>query len=461
MKLTIKTEERPKLDTVRKVLNIYLNQKNISTLTEEVMIEISPIILNSKFTFKYQVIVKNFYGDFNKIISTYLNDITLEIVSGSSSFIDYLVFENSTNLVAMIEETKTDDSESRNTGVYQRASKFVYANILFPDINKYMLYTNQSSTIDKSPSNTAIFGTRLLKTIGVKIIGKNEFYNSLTPFYSVSEIIDFKNNKMRRPPVGNTPILISNFNDCYEISGILSKPSSQGNIAHDPNIGALSLISAAIRIFDNRKPIYITKHLVSQNFIERASKNKFLYIASKLNIYLKNLTYSPINYNYEYLKNKYYHVERSSEKITTIFLHVLLENYIGSKLIYENHAGCERGYFYTPNSPITLPKKINNAIFFIPDLVLKIENKILIIEGKKLSRVTNGIEELSNYGLFSSYCYHFYGKSINIEKWVTTFGGQINYIFNKEVLLHINLDGSLLLNENCPYEIKDVFKLFY
>ena len=33
--------------------------------------------------------------------------------------------------VFVIEETKTDDSESRNTGVYQRATKFVYLDYFY------------------------------------------------------------------------------------------------------------------------------------------------------------------------------------------------------------------------------------------------------------------------------------------------------------------------------------------
>src|SRR3712207_3494984 len=103
------------------------------------------------------------------------------------------------------------------------------------------------TTLFRSPSETASFGTRLLKTIGVQIIGKNYYYNSLLPFNSIDEIINFKNN-MRRPPVGNTPILIKQdlISGSYSISGVLSKPKEEGNIAHDPNIGALTLISAGI-----------------------------------------------------------------------------------------------------------------------------------------------------------------------------------------------------------------------
>ena len=264
MKLTIRTEERPKKSTLVTILNTlyqtYLNEDNISII---------PIAnINGSFSFKYNIITT--------IPILNFNEIRLELVSGSSSFIDYLIFEEDgygrENLVAMIEETKTDDSESRNTGVYQRASKFVYADLFYPTVRKYMLYISEGNR-NRRPSETAQFGTKLLKTIGVNIVGKNDYYNNLSSFNSVDEIIDFKNN-MRRPPAGNTPILITRGINSYFISGILSKPKEEGNIAHDPNIGALTLISAGIRKFDTTSPIYITSHFVSQRYIENAFGNK-------------------------------------------------------------------------------------------------------------------------------------------------------------------------------------------
>lgn len=70
-----------------------------------------------------------------------------------------------------IEETKTDDKESRNTGVYQRASKFVFVENYYPNIKKIMLYQLKVEQKEKATA-TYIFGTKLLKTIGVEILGK-------------------------------------------------------------------------------------------------------------------------------------------------------------------------------------------------------------------------------------------------------------------------------------------------
>jgi hypothetical protein len=86
-------------------------------------LRILPALENGKFSFTYELIGFRC----NKV-----DKIFIKIVSGYSSFVDFLVFFQykeptikDTPLYA-VEETKTDDSESRNTGVFQRCSKFVF-----------------------------------------------------------------------------------------------------------------------------------------------------------------------------------------------------------------------------------------------------------------------------------------------------------------------------------------------
>src|SRR3989344_5683858 len=80
---------------------------------------------------------------------SHFESVFIKIGSGNSSFVDFLIFfqelepsEKSQPLYA-IEETKTDDSESRNTGIYQRCSKFVYVEFYYPGVKKIMLYNLQ------------------------------------------------------------------------------------------------------------------------------------------------------------------------------------------------------------------------------------------------------------------------------------------------------------------------------
>ena len=104
-----------------------------------------------------------------------------------------------------IEETKTDDKESRNTGVFQRCTKFVFVKHYYPSVKLIMLYALQVEQ-KKEPTQTYIFGTRLLLTFGVEILGKILNPNVFKPFTSINDIIVFKQN-MRKAPKGNVPIM--------------------------------------------------------------------------------------------------------------------------------------------------------------------------------------------------------------------------------------------------------------
>lgn len=95
-------------------------------------LRILPIVEKGMFSFAYEII---------GVRSNQIAKIHLEIIGGQSSFVDYLVFfqEHRPTLQDipryLIEETKTDDSESPNTGVYQRITKFVM-HIIFIQILK-------------------------------------------------------------------------------------------------------------------------------------------------------------------------------------------------------------------------------------------------------------------------------------------------------------------------------------
>lgn len=159
---------------------------------------------NDVFLFSYEII---------GVKCNQLDRIYLKIVSGGGSFVDYLVFyqldfpTQKDIPIYAIEETKTDDRESRNTAVLQRISKFVYLDFFYPNVTKIMFY-NFKIKPQSNPTNTAIFGTKILRTLGVEIEGK-KFGNDeiLQPFRDIDELIQFK-NAMRKPPKNNVPINI-------------------------------------------------------------------------------------------------------------------------------------------------------------------------------------------------------------------------------------------------------------
>ena len=442
------TEEKPKISVLETLISTYckLEKSDYEVVSERYL---KPIYKEKKFTFDYELVglkVEN------------INSLYISIVSGSSSFTDYLVFKQESkptefsqknNLVFAVEETKTSDKESRNTGVFQRASKFVFIKSYY-DVPLYMLYNDELKNDEsRKPSDTSIFGTNCLLTLGVNIIGK-ELSKWFKPFTNIEEMVSFKNN-MRRPPAGNTPILITQDNDTMFVSGKLDKRSSLGKISHDPNIGALSLISATLRTLGWTKNIVITDHNISQKYIERTNgKNKFLFICKQLGLSMKGLQL-PI----EYIKPAdYWHYERKSEKVASIFFHIVSENH-GYEEVYQNHAGCERGYFKTnKKSLIALPKKATNGQnLLIPDLIIRddFNKKIIIIEGKKLSTQAIGLIQVETYeDIINEYIKVFY-PAYDITWGLTIFGGELKAIDNKKVFLHINETGEVFIDEKLKH----------
>ena len=392
--LWLLTEERPKPSVIDQIIAVYCRDFH-DTATRQGETKIKPVIENGVFRFVYQVEGLAVEG---------AADILIKTVSGSSSFFDFLLFKQEKapvegsmedNLIMAIEETKTSDEESRNTGVYQRGAKFVYITPYYRNVRQYMLYNEElGGSAEKKPSATSVFGTNLLLTLGVTIVGKDTS-RWFKRFENLEELIHYK-EKMKKPPRGNVPITITRYEDRIEISGRLSKPASKGNIGHDPSIGALSLIAACVRRLGWKKEIVITKHGVTQFYVDKTKgKNKFLYICNILGMRLDGIVMP-----HPVLPKWYWHYERRSEKMADILLH-LQAMYHGMFCVYENHAGCERGYFKTKaGRGIALPKVDSSGeCLNLPDVVLYDEetNCILLVEGKRLATLERGLEDIEYY----------------------------------------------------------------
>lgn len=284
------TEERPKKEVLTTIFQKFAKDYNFGFLAGT--LHIFPILQEGKFTFTYEVTGFNC----NKVEKVFV-----KTVSGNSSFTDFLIFyqEKEPTIadtpIYAIEETKTDDKESRNTGVYQRCSKFVFIESYYPNVKKIMLYNLLVEQKEK-PTSTYIFGTRLLLTLGVEILGKKLDSDVFTPFKTVDEIITLK-NEMRKAPKGNVPILLTKKKDKIEISGRLFK---SGGLSHDPNIGALSIISAVLRKLGWKPKIEITQHGLEQKHVGKS--NKFIQIANKLGVSLQGLTVPNTEMSHNYWK---------------------------------------------------------------------------------------------------------------------------------------------------------------
>lgn len=133
MNLWILTEEKPKKEVIVTILEKYLKDRNIACFIDN--IRIIPILENSIFTFKYEII---------GFKTPKISNIYIKIISGTSSFIDFLVFK----------------------------------------------------TINE-PTQSYIFGTKILKTLGVDILAKSSLNDEkYKAFISIDELINklYRNN---------------------------------------------------------------------------------------------------------------------------------------------------------------------------------------------------------------------------------------------------------------------------
>lgn len=446
MNLYILTEERPKKEVLELIIKRFLHDKKICAFLDN--IKILPIVKDGCFIFTYEIL---------GISCNAIKNIYVKIVSGKSSFVDYLIFfqhaeptHTDTPLYA-IEETKTNDSESRNTGVYQRITKFVYIDYFYPQIRKIMLY--QLKTTLKKPTQTSIFGTRILRTLGVEIMGKDFPQESeiLKPFSSIEELISYKST-MRKPPQGNVPLSICKKDNTITISARLIKNNA---LAHDPNIGAISGICAALRKLGFQGQIELISHGLEQKHIKK--NNKLLQIANLYHFTLQGLELpkTPI-------PKIYWHYEREGEKLATIFLHLVIEHFSSGYGIFENHAGCEKSYFLTNKGEyIALQKYENRALYkqgdknarlFIPDLIVldPINFEIINIEGKKYCNKNKGIQELQNYDYIEKEYITKHYEGYKIMRTLVLYGSLCEKLVDIEVGFLLNASGKMVLGIKAP-----------
>ena len=452
--LWILTEERPKKVVLQSIFEYFAKDQQCGFFGDT--LRIIPILNENKcFEFTYEVI---------GFTCAKVQHVYIKTVSGTSSFVDFLIYYQDNEPTPAdvplyaIEETKTDDSESRNTGVYQRCSKFVFIENYYPQTKKIMLYALQIKQ-KVNPTETYIFGTRLLLTLGVEILGKTLDADIFKPFTSIEDIIEFKAN-MHRPPKGNVPILLYKSDDKIQISGRLFK---SGSLSHDPNIGALSIIAATLRKLKWDKRIEITQHGLQQKHV--SEKNKFVFIANMLGIDLEGLDVHKAK-----TPQNYWRYDTKGEKLGTIFIHIVVENFTEGYSIFENHAGCEKSYFVPKERELIPLAKYKdrdkykagdkNQIIHIPDLILLdfARCEVINIEGKKYQFRHNGIAELANYDYIEEHYIKKYYNPRRIIRTVVLYGSTETQLIEIEIGFLLNQNGQLILGVQAPELFKEAIK---
>lgn len=208
--------------------------------------------------------------------------------------------------------------------------------------------------------------------------------------------------------------------------------------------------------------IIITNHNILQSKIGSRDvlRSKFWRLAKANNIKLEGIETPEIVKE----DGMYWHYDKLSEKNGTIFVHLASENELEYTAIYENHGGCERGYFYTRHTAIAIPKRTGNGmIITIPDLILRNEKEeqILLIEGKKSENVQKGIQELEPYDIIEKEIILREYKNYEINRWVVLYGDIIPSTSQKKyVLFQLFCNGKVWINPDAPTDFKNMIDKF-
>ncbi|WOV92389.1 MAG: hypothetical protein R1F52_04510 [Candidatus Nitrosoabyssus spongiisocia] len=438
----ILTEEKPKNKVVAIILKELLKEKYIKDKFEN--LKIKPVIENCKFQFKYSIVG----------ISCCI--IIKLIQAKQGSFVDYLVFKkavepnNDDRPIYVIEETKTTPAESRNVSVYQRLSKFVFVDS-FPIMEKskkIMLY-NIRQKYDTIP-NTFVFGVRSMKTLDINILGL-ENIEQYAKFDSLNDLMNSK-NKISTKRKDNVPIqLFKQNNTTVSITAKLEKSKKLG---HDPNIGAVTALAKLVKITSpDITKIIVKNHGLTQDMVRNKS-SKFIKLATPLGIELDGLTIDCIS-----IKEEYWEYSKCNEKIVSILVHNILD-YNNCKVIYDNHAGSEQGYFEFPDGTLESIKKKTSK----PDLIFmdKTEQILYVIEAEKSSNVfkkRSGVDQLSDFDdVENIYCSKYEGHSY--ERRVICHGNELSQkeLDDNSILLQLKTDGTFMFSKDCPDWFKQCFQ---
>ena len=96
---------------------------------------------------------------------------------------------------------------------------------------------------------------------------------------------------------------------------------------------------------------------------------------------------------------------------------------------------------------------------YLPDVVLhdKISNETLLIEGKMLTTLAQGVEELNNYdSIEKEYIYPHY-PGTKIQRGLSIFGGECKNLPHEKVLFYLSDSGKIIISNKAPNFVKQCF----
>jgi hypothetical protein len=316
-------------------------------------------------------------------------DFYILIVKGSGSFLDVLLYDepsmedlNKKSPKIACEITKNSPKESGNM-TSQRLGKWATIQndpllkttqkIYLIDHKKEIKAEDVKATNDRSFGIMSLFGVQIhFKQLGSEI---SAVYNPKTKINALVDLNRSGGRVTNKVSVGKNLINIETnfYNNKKKKSGL-----------NDPNTGWVCGMIGAIRILDKTIPIVLNSNRPTEQIIGQNKLSKILNEAS-VKIQFNNIVATIPKQKIE----SYWAPEEVGEKLGSISMEFNLRNQ-GKKILFSNHAGCEKSYVLSSNGSLQQSQKGEG----IPDLVYMDGNKIIAVEAEQYKNYKAGIKQV-------------------------------------------------------------------
>lgn len=318
------------------------------------------------------------------------NKFYIVIAKGNGSFVDVLLYDEETlvdlnkkkpKIACEITKNLPSSKESGNMTT-QRLSKWatIASDRLFDDAKKIYLidYKTQITSKEVNKSNDTSFA--IMKVYEVEILFKKIGSTAVTryiPRKKINCLKDFEHNgRSNKLNIENNVVTMqTNFYN--------NKSTKSGN--HDPNIGWVSGVVGAIRLFDNNIAIKVVSNRPPQEILGTNKLSKVLRENEAKIEYGDNLFEAPIQNR----KKEYWTPETTGEKLSSISMEYGLRN-VDKQVIFSNHAGCEKSFVLTRTGTYEQPKGGAG----LPDLVYIDNNQLIVVEAERHVNYEGGLKQV-------------------------------------------------------------------
>tara|TARA_R110000824_G_scaffold26346_2_gene90611 strand:+ start:1628 stop:2950 length:1323 start_codon:yes stop_codon:yes gene_type:complete len=435
MNIYILGEECPRSASIEQIVKFCCGKRNLNFKVSN--LQVTPVKQNNKFMRYYRISGVNVEG---------VKNVYYKIVRGTGSFVDYLCYFQRRPPIqadkpfAVIEDNKSRPSDAGNMHK-QRLVKFVNVKKHYP--GAHMLYLNIVPDFRRKEGIQPTYkrSVRMLNTLGVEVklisFSGEDRTPEFNPYQSLEEFCEDYEIKGR---AGETPTGIELNSNILKISTKLLK--GVGGLS-DPGVGFVCAAAQVSRNLGHDGEIIVINHGLSDNWLAKERASKLAQCSRDLGIKFKNTEgHTKINCSYD--KEEYWDAGCSGEKHASILADIMLRSRPDHKIIYDNHAGTERGWFIESDGKhVSVAKNIGG----IPDLVVKDDNtkNILVFEGEMYKNIKKGVKQIKTFKGFKRLLeskYPGYGIIFHL-----ILNGGEKIVAN--TYFHLTDTGKMIFNERC------------